>query len=278
MKKTYALTALGAILLAGCAGPLVGTTGAGDASLSVVTAVQDGQFRTQAPGLSPYTKSNINHLVLKLYTLDGSNESPVMRGGVELKAEVGAEVLDEPVTFKNLHPDTTYRIRAFAYKATGEATDDLISTTDTGSYRDVSVGRSLAPSIVSLPVKLINRLFKAEATSSIVVTDGDLVNEDEAITVPVPTSFNLAIAGVWDNFTVNGDPSSVDTYRYTPSVSTATALLTIANNGSETFFARDLNNSDNATNWVLIPVGATGSLMVQAQNGTLNVVIETPRG
>ncbi|MBO9541294.1 hypothetical protein J7643_11955 [bacterium] len=272
MKKNVALMALGATLLSGCAGPLVGTTGAGDASLSVLAAVQDGQFRTQAPGLTPYTKSSINHLVLKLYTWDGATETAVVRGAGEVKVDVGAASLNEPVTFKNLHHDTTYRIRAFAYKATGEATDDLISTTDTGSYRDVSVGRSLAPSIVSLPVKLINRLFKAEATSSIVVTDGDLIHEDETITVAAPSSFDVNILGSYSNFTVNGQPSSNFQYNFTKSVSTATASLIIANNSSNTIIAIDLV----APNLQVYGPGATGSFTATSNNGALSVRFDAP--
>ncbi|HEY9899306.1 MAG TPA: hypothetical protein V6D00_09010 [Pantanalinema sp.] len=181
MKFKWAVMSAAAMLLAGCAVPLAGNLAGRDASLSVVSAVQDGGLRTQST-LTAYTKASIARVTLKLYTLDASGTpSPVMDGASQVQADVSSTAIDKPVTFKSLHRKTTYRIKAFAYKGTSEATDDLISTTDANSYRTIRVDRSLTPTITSVPVKLIDRLFKAEGTSSLEVTDGTITHETESI-------------------------------------------------------------------------------------------------
>lgn len=173
-------------LLAGCSMPawIGGTTG--EASLAVNTIVQGGAaaYRTQIASFA-YTSSSIHHVVLKLYTVSSASvEAPVMVGGSQLQADVTQAVLSQAITFKNLHHDTTYRIKATAYKDSSTATDSIISSEDSNSYRDVVIAYSLTPTIASVPVKLIDRLFAAEATAGIVVTDGTTTNVDEVITAP----------------------------------------------------------------------------------------------
>ncbi|MNX75008.1 hypothetical protein D3C86_1064660 [compost metagenome] len=183
MNRVFAPLLLSAAFVAGCAALETSPTAG---ALSVQPRVSEGGYRSQtAAVVAPYLSGDINHLVIALFKLDNGAETPVVGPGlVPVRKDIEQASLSVPVTFYNLHPNTTYRIRAFAYKATGEATDDLISTTDSASYKDVRVETSLTPSIEQVPVKLINKLFKAEATSSIVVTDGTLTNENEAIVAP----------------------------------------------------------------------------------------------
>lgn len=185
MKKVVLPTALlVSSLIVGCTSGLAGLAGVsdGNATLSLVAAVQDGQFRTQAV-INPYTKSSIAHVTFKLFTVAGGVENAVTRNGSPVELDVASGSLEAPFTFENLRNDTTYRVKAAAYKAAGTATADLISTQDASSSVDIPVGRDLTPAVQPVPIKLIDRLFAASGTTNLVVTDGSYTYQNERITV-----------------------------------------------------------------------------------------------
>ncbi|MBO9541291.1 hypothetical protein J7643_11940 [bacterium] len=187
MKPSYLLPAF-PLVLGACTVPLHGTAIAEDLAVTLRPVVSAADYQTQTqPDLTPYRAQDIEHLVIGLYTVDGSVETQVVRGGVPVTADVPRASLGGSVTFNNLHSDTTYRFRAFAYKASGTATDDLISQTATGSHVDVSIGRNTRPTLAALPVRLVDRLFSATASGTIVVTPGSVVHEDESMTFVDPT-------------------------------------------------------------------------------------------
>lgn len=181
------LVALTAVLLGGCVALGVGRTGAGDASLAVVPTVHDGGFRTQAV-VEPYTKAHVEHVVLKVYKLSGNTETAVTDASSnQVGRDVAKADLDVPVRFSKLRKDTTYRVRAFAYKASGTADADKISVDD-NAYIDIDVERDDRPTVAKLQIGLIGQLFAGQATTSVGFLAGGLkgLNPGMVFRTPAP--------------------------------------------------------------------------------------------
>ncbi len=156
------------------------TLSRGSAELVVVPQIVTGGYRAQAL-VAPFTAKDIDHLVLKLFKLDGQAESPVLdpAGKAVVKVIPGAQ-LTSAVSFSALLPNTTYRIRAYAYKAEGESPSNLISTGDASSYTDITLTNDDQPVTATLKVKLMDVLFNGQATASgIVVTPGGYTTDEE---------------------------------------------------------------------------------------------------
>lgn len=155
-------------------GPFAGEA-AGHASLVLSAEVTNGDYVAQTL-LAPWTRSSIQHVVLKLSIASGSTETPVMVGGTQVQKDVASPSLSVPVTMANLRNNVTYRVRAYAYKANGTSASDLISL-DAQSYIDVPVYTDDRPTAGTFKVRLKDTVFDGEATSSggIAVTDGTFV-------------------------------------------------------------------------------------------------------
>ncbi len=163
--------------LAGCTA-VMGTLGArtgGPVSLDVMPQFNGGNFQAQAL-VTPYASSSVDHLVVSLHVLgDGGGESAVTSGGLLVEKDVASSSFGVPVRFMDLHHDTTYRIRAKAYKAPGRDEIHAISVAS-ASYTDHHVGSDDRPSLASLPVQLADRMFSGQASSSVDFSDGQLVH------------------------------------------------------------------------------------------------------
>lgn len=118
--------------------------------------------RTTQTTITPYTKADINHLTLKLYTT-AEQDLGISKDLLNLQ-------LDNPIVFSNLKNNTNYRIRAYAYLTSG--TGSCISTNDSSSYTDVLVGTDDRPTLATLSVKLIDRDFNGQGTGSLTITPG----------------------------------------------------------------------------------------------------------
>lgn len=181
MNTNAGLLVLVTGLLAGCVNGPVGLLpnadgiANGQAELQIKPQIVAGGLMTQTV-VDNYTSTSVNHLVVKLFKINGS-ESPVLDGsGNQLAKDIANAQLSGSVSFSNLNANTTYRIRAYAYKAAGTAEADLISTSDVSSYTDVTVGNDDRPTLTTLRVKLIDKVFNGQATASgVVVTNGGLV-------------------------------------------------------------------------------------------------------
>ncbi len=196
MKLPPHVSILGAALLAGCAlvpQPIAQHEGA---TVTLRPALQGGAFRTQTV-IAPYGQADINHLVVKVFKLVNGSEVAVQDGqGNPLQKDIPNTSLGNPVAFGNLHHDTTYRFRAYAYG--DAATTTLISTTDAGSYAEVAVARNDRPTLATLPVKLIDKTFNGQATASIVVIDGGLASsgsEGFGYVQVYPSGYSTTFAG-----------------------------------------------------------------------------------
>lgn len=168
MKYLIIPALAGTLFLGGCA-ELMGNTGApvvqaeNRASIVVRTQVLSGGVRTAA--VPRLTADSIDHLVLKIFELAGTTETPVLdEEGKEVTADLTRNQLSNLITFSKLKPQTTYRIRAYAYKAPGTAPENLISTTDAGSYVDVEILVDDRPTVTTLKVKLIDVDFDGQGT------------------------------------------------------------------------------------------------------------------
>jgi hypothetical protein len=178
--KRFLIPLLGFGLLSACASPSA-ILDRGAVAITVAPEVTDGRMRTLEV-VNPYVKGDIDHLVLKLYTVANSTETPV-RIGLDQHELVhrldGNEAsLSATVTFYNLHPLTDYRVRAYAYRdAAGlqQISDDVVS------FRDINPQNNTTPEMLHIPVKLVDRTVRAEATSRVDVTPGELHNTDESI-------------------------------------------------------------------------------------------------
>lgn len=163
MRKRWMLAST--ILLSSCA--MVRTTSLGT-TLVLKPQIQAGAYTTTTT-VNPYTQASINHLILKLYTFDGTTEHDQ---GIQ-KSIPNAQ-LTNVISFSNLRANTTYRIKALAYASADEST--LISTTDANSDTDVTLTNDERPTLANLKVKLINIDFNGQGTGSLQITNGGYID------------------------------------------------------------------------------------------------------
>jgi hypothetical protein len=150
-------------------------------TLRVVPAIAGGGLRTVQAAVNPYTAADVNHVVVRLFSLAGNAETAVKDPqGNALSADAAKADLANGLDFGNLHADTTYRVRGYAYKAAGVANPDKISADDQ-SFVDVKVERDDRPTVKTLTIQIADRLFAAQATTSVGLKDGLLLNGCEAI-------------------------------------------------------------------------------------------------
>lgn len=175
-RIAYGLMALA--LVAGCASPAIQST-EGPASLTLQPKIANGRMVQTV--MSPYDATSINHLVVKLFKVTGGVESPVLDGAsAQIQKDIVAANLATPIQFVKLHYNTTYRIKAYAYKASGTSDADLISDTASSSV-DLAVAYNDRPLLSNLPVTLLDQAFNGQATASqIVVATGSLTTSTPA--------------------------------------------------------------------------------------------------
>lgn len=134
------------------------------AEIQVNPRLNGGGYRTQAEA-STYTISDVNHLVLKLFTVKNRVETAIQDPqGNPVQKDIAHAGFGKPVAFSRLRRDTTYRIRAYAYKAAGTAGEDLVSTQDARSAVDVLVTNDDSVVMANIPVQLIGTAFNGQPT------------------------------------------------------------------------------------------------------------------
>ena len=176
-----------AFVLAGCQAspappvPVALQAAAPAGEYRVTPSFRDGAVRRLMAQLTPYTQASIDHMVVRLIIVAaGPTETEVE------SVDVSAANLAKTITFGNLKHNTTYRIRAHAYKAPGTAAADLISD-DAESFVDMPVLTDDEPALGNLEVTLIDQTFAGEATSpALTVTDGAIVHSGSETVVLNP--------------------------------------------------------------------------------------------
>lgn len=173
MKKFSRATLLAAsLLMTGCdavnlpaslkpASTSVAATG----KLTLKPQIVSGGYAVSAV-VPHHTVQDIHHLVVKLFVLDQNAETPAVDPtNAPIQIDVVRAELGNPITFTSLHPNKTYRARAFAYRAAGTDPADLISTME-GSFVDVTVTNDDRPEMEQLKVTLTDVPFAGMANSN----------------------------------------------------------------------------------------------------------------
>ncbi|HEY9857647.1 MAG TPA: hypothetical protein V6D05_18015 [Stenomitos sp.] len=141
----------------------------GDATLTLTPRYQSSGYRAQAV-VPQVDVTSVNHLVLELNRVTEQGEEPVLStGGAPVAADLSRSELNSPITFAHLMANTTYRVRAYAYRAAGTAPSDLISVA-AESYVEVAVGGNDQPTLSPLTVKLTATPFAAAASVTLSAT------------------------------------------------------------------------------------------------------------
>jgi len=157
-----------AALIAACqATPPAGVPGvqavAGRGNVVIAPTFTGGASRRLLAVVSPYTDASIDHMLVKLYTVTGPPGSEVETYTNQF-VDVGQADLLNTISFTNLNFNTTYRVRATAFKAPGTAAVNVIS--DASSYADLTVAMNDRPVLGNLVVQLVDQTFAGEATST----------------------------------------------------------------------------------------------------------------
>lgn len=172
MKKLSQATLLAAsLLMVGCAdlkAPVLivpTATEAATSKLVLVPRFVDGGYAVSSV-VARHTTQSIDHLVIKLFTLAQDVETPVLGAdGMPVQVDLVRQELSNSITISELHANTTYRVRAYAYRASGTNAADLISKPE-GSYVDVAVTNNDQPEMAQLKVTLTDVVFSGTAASN----------------------------------------------------------------------------------------------------------------
>ncbi|MFN3432022.1 MAG: hypothetical protein ACK46X_18990, partial [Candidatus Sericytochromatia bacterium] len=117
---------------------------------STAQLVLRSPWARQAMAMPRYTRAQIHHLTLELYTVGMTGETFVQRQTVE------ADRLDADFVFSGLARRTNYLVKAAAYKAAAETPANRISTEDIGSMTQIAVWDDAAVAVAPLRVQLID--------------------------------------------------------------------------------------------------------------------------
>jgi hypothetical protein len=178
LLRTFVLPAgLVAMSLAGCQAaptapaatgpaPLIDARMSGDGALFVRPTVAGSGYGVASAltASAMYTAADIHHVTLALYVvtnpgLPGEVEAAVRDASSQPVAkEVLKADLGQPIGFTGLKRNTTYRVKATAYKAAGSAAGDVISSAGAGSHVTITVGTNDAPTMETLKVQLLGGL------------------------------------------------------------------------------------------------------------------------
>lgn len=175
MKSPLLAGALTLTLLLGCQAPssptgtLLARRMVGTATLTLKPQWNERALQAVVPH---YTRADVHHLVIQLFTLGEQEEYAVLdQQDAPVKLDLPAARLDELLHFEHLKADALYRIRLFAYQDAAE--DHLISVTDERSFLDVYVDADgHAPDVAALPVRLADVPFDGHGQAHIVITSG----------------------------------------------------------------------------------------------------------
>ncbi len=155
----------------------------GTLTVKIKPTVTDGGYRTQAI-ITPWTRATIRQVILDVYKLDGATEKTVLQTVENTTApyqiKLGEGQLDSEVPFKNLAPNTTYRIRARAYSS-DEASEASLISDDKVSFLDIEVKTDDRPATQALPIKLLDKLFSGQASSPLNIENGEVRDIDESL-------------------------------------------------------------------------------------------------
>lgn len=165
-------------MLAGCPAPWARTADqaprdqaphdqAGNAVLEIVPEFRNGNYLSQAE-IKPYTRTDIQQLDLELIRLEQDGEAwklPATLNDSNRKLNrIESSQLNQTIRFGSLRPNTGYRIRWYAFNATGDLTPDSASRISVDGSRDLVIGIDDSVTVETLTIQLKDRPFNATAT------------------------------------------------------------------------------------------------------------------
>lgn len=176
------LLGLSTLMLVGCPAPSSPPEvqdipdAAGSSILEIIPEFRDGGYKVQAD-IKNYTSSDIKQLDMELIRMvkDGASWTMPQTLDTENRKVVSIEpsLSTKTVRFTALRPNTTYRIRWYAYQATGSLTPDSPSRISVDGFRDVPVGINDSVTVATMSIQLKDRDFSSTATlDGIEVIDG----------------------------------------------------------------------------------------------------------
>lgn len=156
----------GSLLLGGCADPgalrpAAASQLAGRATLVLDPQVLAATSRGTQAVVPRLTLESVHHVRVQLTRLVPGGEEAVRDADGPLALRIERSQLDRPVVLSRLHPDTHYRVRAWAYRALDEVDSNLISL---ASLIDVVVGSDDRPTVAPLRIQLQDVPFNGRAT------------------------------------------------------------------------------------------------------------------
>lgn len=151
--------------------------------------------------INPYTKADINHLTLMIYTVNGGETYTGISRTIP-NADLGAAI-----AISSLKANTHYRIKALAYSSSDDSV--LISTSDASSYTDVTLTNNDSPTVTPLNVKLINKTFNGQVTDPLNIVNGGY---DQSIPEKISFSYPYVVSSLAGGFSACG--VAVDTQGY----------------------------------------------------------------
>lgn len=225
------------ILVIGCMTPF-STTQKG--SCLLLKPQVTGGYLTQTV-VSPYTSASIDHLTIRL-----------IQGGSEVASRTIPQVqLSNTIAFSNLRANTSYRIKSYAYLAD----NTLISHDDASSWLDITTGIDDRPTLVSLPVHLIDRSFNGQGTGSLQISNGGYLPQDPE---------NLQYTKSWTITTIAGN----GTAGYAGDGGAATLASINTPCGVAVDGAGNVYVAENSSNRIR-KISPSGVISTVAGNGTL---------
>lgn len=161
-----------AMLLSGCA---VSQPLSPKATLILKPMITPGRL-TETVNV-PYNTENIDHLVMKFYTVEGETEQDT-----GIIRTLNKSQLNSPLVVSNQRVNSRLRIKAYAYAS--EDDSFLLSLDNSDSWTDIVIGTDDRPTFSQVKVHLIDKPFDAQALSSVDILASFNVDGTESVVIP----------------------------------------------------------------------------------------------
>lgn len=212
MKHTTLSALVGLSLLAGCASlpPFIpGAPGVvvanGDAIIRVTPRFASGNLSVQAI-VKPYEASDIHHLTLQIFKVEGNKEIPVAdAGGRRLTVRLSKADIEKGTDITRLWANATYRIKAQAF---GDAEEKVLLSADGSvNHFEVKVGGNQQATKATITITLRDRVFDGGATSPQIGFTPGFFTTDEPVTMGLKRYVTDTYAG--NGSSLNDDPKAI---------------------------------------------------------------------
>ncbi len=201
VSKAFAtLFLMGSLLLGGCAPPWEvrppATAVAGKATLVLHPDVRAGASRRTQTVVSAHTADAVDHVRVQIFYVSPGREDAVLGPDGPLMLEIQRSQLDRPIVLSQLHPQTHYRVYAWAYDDPDESPQHLISQE---ASVDVVVGDDDRPTVAPLSIRLLDVPFDGRTSlpGFDIVPGGYVPDGIEDIKIPLSEWVQASLPITW---------------------------------------------------------------------------------